>query len=368
MVTLRINMKEPESCGDGRFSSGGYCAASGTAVSGETKRPADCPIVTEEVPEDVTVEMIREYVAESYAAQMEDGCLKIEVFADRGDKMSAEDAAAILESEDPENAFLEKMADWYGYGDCYIEEIALEAVKHFEIEGFRCSLNDAFEVIRDMSEITFPETHYLKQEFNVPIMLDTGDAGSDFTLNDLMYEAENGLDLPDEASLVWLTKQQGHSKKKLREALLSRYDPEDVTFLSSVEQELANAPGYMQVLTFLVRMSFGDLLEVNKRMRLAMEGENTKFDINARRDCGKLVLSSTTMCGLFAPWTGAGSLLEIELEKDVEIPIKYIWSCLPDMKQGPHGYGVDETYGLTGSAWTYGEVRKLRNCVNNIRT
>ena len=91
----------------------------------------------------------------------------------------------------------------------------------------------------------------------------------------------------------------------------------------------------------------------------------TKESINAamkkKNPAGKVVLKNTTMCGLFAPWSGAGSLLEINLEKDVELPVEYIWSCTPDLPGNRTGwwYGVDETYGLVGSAWTRGGIRKI---------
>ena len=46
---------------------------------------------------------------------------------------------------------------------------------------------------------------------------------------------------------------------------------------------------------------------------------------------------------------GGGSLFEIKLEKDVEIPCKYIHSIEPD---GYYRYDVKDVYGVVDSFWT----------------
>lgn len=57
-----------------------------------------------------------------------------------------------------------------------------------------------------------------------------------------------------------------------------------------------------------------------------------------------IVLGSNSMCGLYDPWNGAGSLLNIALDKEVILPYKYIDSALPD---GGRGYGVANVYGMS---------------------
>ena len=42
-------------------------------------------------------------------------------------------------------------------------------------------------------------------------------------------------------------------------------------------------------------------------------------------------------------------MLEIELERDVELPIKYIDSALPD---GSRGYSAESVYGVSSSLWS----------------
>ena len=55
------------------------------------------------------------------------------------------------------------------------------------------------------------------------------------------------------------------------------------------------------------------------------------------------------------------SLLDIQLEKDVRIPIRFIRSALPD---GGDGYSIDSVYGMCGSAWR-DTVKKI-HVPNNI--
>ena len=52
----------------------------------------------------------------------------------------------------------------------------------------------------------------------------------------------------------------------------------------------------------------------------------------------------------------AEACFEIQLERDVKLPVKYIRSALPD---GGDGYAVESVYGMCGSAWTQGGVKMI---------
>ena len=55
-------------------------------------------------------------------------------------------------------------------------------------------------------------------------------------------------------------------------------------------------------------------------------------------------------CGLFAPFVGGGSCLEIACDENIVIPV----SCIYDLYiEGlkPHGYDIDEVYGLIRTCW-----------------
>ena len=60
-----------------------------------------------------------------------------------------------------------------------------------------------------------------------------------------------------------------------------------------------------------------------------------------------LVLDKEVNCGLIDFWNGSGSLLELKLEKDVKLPIKFVHEISPDScyKWGfKNIYGCDDSF------------------------
>ena len=60
----------------------------------------------------------------------------------------------------------------------------------------------------------------------------------------------------------------------------------------------------MQALTFLTQMTLEGLINVNKLI-----------------NCGYLILDAKTTTSLYDLWNGRGSLFNIQLKKDIRIPI-----------------------------------------------
>ena len=117
-----------------------------------------------------------------------DGTFSQEIYADYRDVMEDKTAAEICKSDDPREAFEEKMWEWY---DDYAYDLCMELLDEFE-DSMKPSHPDGFsKEERDILEDFFlehvyydyPEEHYLKQKFYVTIMTDTGDANYDFVLN-----------------------------------------------------------------------------------------------------------------------------------------------------------------------------------------
>ena len=110
----------------------------------------------------------------------------------------------------------------------------------------------------------------------------------------------------------------------------------------------------MNALTFFVEMTVEQLFDLNEAIK-----DNGKNDHPLNKDeyrCTwerkgkrKITLDKSAVCGLYDSWSGAGSILEIELEKDVVLPMKYIGTALPD---GGRGYSVASIYGVCSSMWT----------------
>ena len=293
-----------------------------------------------------------------YLRENGDGTFSQEICADYRDEMEDKTAAEICESDDPREAFEEKMSEWY---DDYASDLRTELLN--ELEGdMQVSYPDGFskkeretlrEILQETVYYNYPEEHYLKQKFYVTIMTDTGDANYDFVLNSeyLCCQGKRGERIDRRAGIAWLARSQGYSKTQLQEALKLGDMAKPKGFLESMRVELANLPSRMSTVTFLVQMTLEQLISVNAALRKYERKMRRRHMAKKRSDCGYVVLGKETMTGLFNPWSGAGSVLEVELEKDVRLPLKFIYSALPD-GAGRWKYGsVGDVYGMCGSAW-----------------
>ena len=126
-------------------------------------------------------------------------------------------------------------------------------------------------------------------------------------------------------------------------------------FLESCRVECANLASHMATVTFLVRMTLEDLMELNRLVQ-HQDVNGHQYDATKNPYCGYIIIDKNTETGLYDPWHGGGSCFEIELEKDVRLPIKYIRSALPD---GGDGYSVGKVYGMCGSAWQRGGIKTI---------
>ena len=86
------------------------------------------------------------------------------------------------------------------------------------------------------------------------IRIDTGDGNVDYTANMLCDGIVEGKhSLPDNASLVWLAKTQGYTKKQLEDVLAGKET--NSVFLKSVYDEVMNCESDIRQLVFLVNLS-----------------------------------------------------------------------------------------------------------------
>ena len=264
-------------------------------------------------------------------------------YADYSDRYDERDVAKMLNSTSPLDYFYEHLDDAYmdSYGYAVDELLAgfkdyLES-KNIELpEDFEENFND---LVPNYVSFQPDYKHFLGQEFKCRIDIDTGDGNYDFTLNPNYYNNytgsgpetdENGIDKP--ASLVWLAETQGYTLDQLRQALAEGDVKNPSGFLQSVRQEAVNTMSGMNMLTFLCKATLGDLLN----------WASNKSDIRVPK---------SIMCGLFDSWNGSGSVLEIQLEKDIVIPKDYIRAFTVDAPGSTYDYSVDDVYGLNGSAY-----------------
>lgn len=272
-----------------------------------------------------------------------------EIYADYRDELGSHSIKKIFASDTPRDAFEDLMFECYDNCEWDYKSEVLDTIKeHFDDEDERIDYDEYEDVIRDWVYehvyFNWPYDHYLNQNVEVDIIVDTGDGNYDFTRNELFGCNYSKKGLKESSSLVWLMKQQGYTHEQIVD-FIDNENLQDSKFLESVYTECLNTSTCMNALTFFVKMTLEECLDMIDKLREQKDGV--------------IVLSKDTPCGLYDPWSGAGSVLEIELERDVELPIKYIDSAMPD---GCRGYGVDDIYGMCLSFWK-GELKEIKGCV-----
>lgn len=296
-------------------------------------------------------------IIESTQYPNEDG--GIEMYLDYRDTLSNSTLYEIMTADNPRETFNELIDSWEFDNLLYYEDDIEKEIKNNltedEIDFFNSYSDDIWDWIREYYYFYFDREHF-NETVKVNIMLDTGNCNYDFTRDNILnycnYYSNEGKDLKD-SSVLWLAKQQKKATL-LRKAIKKVLNGEDIKFedkfIESTIEELENLPSHMATLTFLVNMPLFDYFDLREAMA-AEEKLNDSYVLEDRKGKGTITISKDTMCGLFDVWSGGGSLLEIELDKDVVLPIKCIWRAEIETGKSEYGYSVDSVYGLVGSAW-----------------
>ena len=283
-----------------------------------------------------------------------DGYFEQEVYVDYNDRLGSDTIKKIMDANNPRDAFYDTINDmllaYERHESCDLRETITD-----NIDVIATALEFGFEDddelkwfiddwLRDNVFTSLPVDHFLNESINVPIIVDTGDGNYDFSCNNLFnyYRPDDisNIDTTFEgSSLIWLMLQQDYSNEQIK-AFITNEDTQGSKFLKSVLQESENASTSMAALVFLTTMTLGELIDLNEKI--------------SKGESGMLIIDKRTECGLYDPWGGAGGVLEIELDKDVMVPFKFIDSALPD---GARGYGVNDIYGLCQSCWEHGGVK-----------
>ena len=305
-------------------------------------------------------EKIEEIVENNFRPNGDGG---IEIYCDYRDELDDGTIKEIMRADNPRQAFSETL---WEFDDNYEWSHLFDTVKR-ELKGDYAELyiNNQTEMndfLYETYSFYYPEEHFNKS-VKVNIMLDTGNMNYDFTRDNILnWDGQySGGEFDKESSLLWLAKQQGKStllKKSVKDSwrrwMNGEQQYKETTeckdkFVISAMQELANLTSHMGTMTFLVEMDLFDLFKLKEAMEIEKEW-NDSYELEERKGIGYIVLDKSTMCGLFNPWSGSGSVLEIDCEKDIEIPIRCIWDAVVDGTK-IYGYDVNEVYGLIGSAW-----------------
>lgn len=309
---------------------------------------------------EITMESIQNKIKEIInTTQYPNGDGGIEMYLDYRDTLENSTLYNIMTADNPREYFVEWLSDCEIEGSLYYEDELEKEIKKNLTEEETEFFDDNFDELRNWFQENYYfyyDPYHYNETVKVNIMLDTGNGSYDFTrdniLNYASYYSNYGRDLKD-SSIMWLARQQKKARD-LRRAIKKVSEREEVEFddkfIESTIWELENLPSYMATLTFLVNMKLFDYFDLRDAMN-AEKKLNNSYTFADRKGKGTITISKDTMCGLFDVWSGGGSLLEIELDKDVVLPIKCIWHAEIETGKSEYGYSVDNVYGLGGSAW-----------------
>ena len=211
-----------------------------------------------------------------------------------------------------------------------VDKAAENLAEIFAIED----IDEAKDLIYEYASASFPIEEYLNDKYNTVVVLNTGDADYDFSLNNV-DPAWNGTpieEIDDCASIVWLAQQNGYSKEQLVD-LMQNIDeiPEgEHPFIKSLYQEIENTSSSSNSVVFLGTMSLKQIAEAQTQ---------------------GVTIPKQTTCGLFDGMSGAGGVMEIELQRDIYVPKDMTLSILPDCRDAAFYYCVKETFGFTNKVW-----------------
>lgn len=278
----------------------------------------------------------------------------IEIYLDYRDEFSKDALHKIMTEDNPREYFNQMMdditMDYIDYARDNLEETILNNLSEEESDFFNAYASEVWEWILETYYFYIDEAHYNKT-VNVNIMLDTGNLNYDCACDNVLNYCGNG-EFDKDSSILWLAKQMkktGLLRKAVKDVNNDTYEGKD-KFIDSCIQELENLTSHMGTLTFLVNMSLFEYFDLREAMKSEKKLNDTYY-LEQRKGKGTITLSKNTMCGLFNPWSGSGSVLEIELDTDVVVPIKCIWVAEIETGKSEYGYSVDDVYGLVGSAW-----------------
>ena len=301
-------------------------------------------------------ELVKDYLEENHTwCKNANGEYHFEIDVDYRDEIEDSIAQEILDNISPRDTLIERLWDLYQEQEWDIIDNLVDDFKEkvdpklFEDANIIEDGNIDDDMIRDIFMdnicVDYPVDWAESQEFCFNIIVSNGDDNYDFWLNEHIIDEDGTVDKDAEKSgLVWLAKQQGYTLDQVVEILKDGDIAEPKTFLETVLQEVANGYG-CEALTFCVKMTLGQAIALKEKMK---SNQN-----------GSIVLDKRVECGLFDPWEGGGSVLEIACEKDIEIPFKNIWKLYIDKRRGNRYDSIHNVYGTDSSIW--------RDCLKEIK-
>lgn len=284
-----------------------------------------------------------------------------DVYADADEELDSASINEILKAQHPKDTLESFVMEAYLDIECDVyTDIWNEMQEDMELTQLEAKYMDDhydefMEVIKENLAINLPFDHFREQEVCSNLVLDNGDATTDFSYHDCYphYESDGfHHNLSRKSGMMLAAHLQGYSTKQFRK-IFNRYKVavsqentalmEEITkahpFVASCYEELDSCTSSMSAFVICIKLTLGELID------FAEEKKDVK-------------ISHTVDCvGLIDFWNGAGGSMEVVLEKDMVVPKDHIFALLPDdawnrSDDGVYtGYGITEIYGMCESAW-----------------
>lgn len=273
-----------------------------------------------------------------------------DVYRDYNDELGSDSILDCLEQNNPMDAFYDHVNEMYQDYECWIySDVYNDIMNDMTDEEARFmeeNEEECMPVVYDNLDIHFPYDDFLDEEICCDIIINNGDANTDFDAHSISpcYIGEDGSNLSRRSGMMLIAKLQDYSIKDFRKIFNAcRYaDTYDKTekmknlnqkypFITSCYREIKENVGSLSAFVFCVKATLREVLAWNTE----------KTDIR--------ISKNIKTCGLYDYWYGAGSNLEIHLEKDIVIPKEKVFRFAPDFY---YDYSIENCYGMTDEAWT----------------
>ena len=281
------------------------------------------------------------------------------IYRNYNDHLSPDMIVDCLEQKNPMDAFYEYVFEGYEeecdylYPDIYKE--MMDDMTEEDAKFMKENEEECISVVDENLDMHYPYDDFLDEKICCDIVIDNGDANTDFNAHTISpcYEAtvtKNRSNLSRESGMMLIAKLQDYRIKDFRKIFnacryadtygktgkmkdLNRKYP----FITSCYREIKESTGPLTAFVLCVKTTLREMLAWNTE----------KTDIR--------ISKNIETCGLYDYWNGAGSNLEIHLEKDIVIPKEKVYRFVPDFYWD---YSIEECYGMTSNAWT--TMQKVR--------
>ena len=268
----------------------------------------------------------------------EQGYYQGEIFLDLRD-MYLEDSGIIKDfinngRECIEDFIIQCQCDYDVYEYDYVYKTIEENLTD---EEYHNNYDEIQDFVNDYVSFVLPSDFVWGTEIPVNILISAYDDWDyEFTRNNI-YEEDDKLVL-DDGGIKWLIQQQGYSIEDFEKECNNDL-PYSNRLFSSIVNEIGNTTTDLNALTVSVKMTLRELIDLREK--------------KDNKTLKELKFDKTCDIGLVDFWLGAGSVLEIELEKDLVIPLENIYDINYDSN---FCYGIGEIYGMRDSDY-WNEVK-----------